>query len=79
MRAELTNLSDCAVPFQSRAAANSCWYYITATTVEMSLKPSSCLLETVHEHYILQCVPTTNSISLVITSPYFTTTLLKFL
>ena len=29
MRAELTGLSHCAVPFLSRTAANLCWYYYT--------------------------------------------------
>ena len=29
MRAELTNLNHCAVPFLSRAAVNLCWYYHT--------------------------------------------------
>ena len=27
MRAELTNLNHCAVPFLSRAAVNFCWFY----------------------------------------------------
>ena len=27
MRTKLANINDCAVPFLSRAAANSCWYY----------------------------------------------------
>ena len=29
MRAELTNLNICAVPFLSRAAVNLCWYDIS--------------------------------------------------
>ena len=28
MRADLTVLNHCAVPFLSRAAVNICWYYI---------------------------------------------------
>ena len=30
MRAELSNLNDCAVPFLSRVAVNLCWHNYTA-------------------------------------------------
>ena len=44
MRAELTNLNNCAVPILSRAAVNLCWYYyvshiyISSTLVAEELK-----------------------------------------
>ena len=76
MRAELTNLNNCAVPFLSRAATNLCWYYnITKTTAAQNEDALSyhsvrglyfqavVFVATIHKHHTLFVVPCVNYVS----------------